>query len=155
MKNIYFLIPTVLFIWGFIGYKIVKTINPSGEMVITENNLVEFIPDKIKEVEKFTIKADYRDPFLGKLTTKKAPKKTSNQSVKRREPEVVFPDMVYNGIITPKETGRSVVYFVSINKIQYLLSIGKQVEGVKLLKGSSKEITVRFQNKNKTFSIQQ
>jgi len=151
-KNIYFLVPAVLLIWGFISYKIYATLNLENDALIVDNNDIEFKPEKIKEVEKFTIKADYRDPFLGKLFTNKTPKKSIKKRVK---PIVEFPKITYNGMIFPKEADRLTLFLIMVNNKQQFLSVGKQVDGVKLLKGNNKEITISFKNNKKTISIQE
>jgi hypothetical protein len=154
-KNIYLLVPAVLLIWGLIGYKIIKAANPTDQQDAQENALVEFVPDKIKEVEKFAINANYRDPFLGKLFTKKTPKRTT-KSVKKKPKQVVeFPEIAYNGMVAPKETDRPTLFLITIHNKQQFLSIGKQIEDVKLLKGNNKEITISYKNIKKIVAIQQ
>lgn len=149
-KNIYFLVPAVLFIWGIIGYKIYATINPSDDTVMTKNTTLDFKPEEIKEVEKFTINANYRDPFLGKSEAIKATKHVSNKIA----PIIEFPSIIYKGMIAPKQSNRTTIFLVTINNAQQFLSIGKQVDGVKLLNGNSKEITISFQKTKKTVPIQ-
>ena len=151
-KNIYFLVPAVLLIWGFIGYKIYATLNLENDVLIVDNSDIEFKPEEIKEIEKFTIKVDYRDPFLGKLFTNKTPKKSIKKEVK---PIVEFPKITFNGMISPKEADRPTLFLIMINNKQQFLSVGKQVDGVKLLKGNNKEITISFKNNKKTISIQE
>lgn len=150
-KNIYLLIPVVFFIWGVIGYKIYVTLNPEDNIELKQNNVVNFKPVKIKEVEKFMISANYRDPFLGKLATKKTPKLVS----KKKVPVVQFPQILYKGMIAPKGLNQKEVFFVTINNTQQFLSVGKQIDGVQLLKGSDKQITISFQNLKKIIPIQQ
>lgn len=152
-KNIYFLVPAVLLIWGIIGYKIYTTLNVENAVLMPNNSSVDFNPEKIKEVEKFTINANYRDPFLGKLITNK---KVSSTPVKiKQKPTVIFPMINYNGMISPKEANRATLFLIVINNKQQFLSVGEEIEGVKLLKGNSKEIIISFQNSKKTIHIQQ
>jgi len=151
-KNIYFLVPAVLLVWGVIGYKIYATLNLENDVLIVDNSDIEFKPKEIKEIEKFTINANYRDPFLGKLFTNKTPKKSIKKKVKHI---VEFPKITYNGIISPKEADRPTLFLIMINNKQQFLSVGKQVDGVKLLKGNRKEITISFKNNKKTISIQE
>ena len=150
-KNIYILVPAVLLIWGFIGYKIYATLNSTDVVAITENDLVDFKPEEIKEVEKFTISANYRDPFLGKLFTKN----TTKPVIKKPKPIVEFPKISYNGMVSPKEPDRPTLFLITIRKTQQFLSIGKQIDGIKLLKGNSKEVTISFQNIKKIVPIHQ
>lgn len=151
-KNIYLLVPTVLFIWGVIGYKIYTTLNPEDTIELAQNNIVNFKPAVIKEVEKFTISANYRDPFLGKSFIKKI-QKTANK--KKEAPVIQFPQIVYRGMIAPKGSNQKEVFFVTINNTQQFLSVGKQIDGVHLLNGNNKQIIISFQNSKKTIQIQQ
>lgn len=152
-KNIFLLVPAVLLIWGIVGYKIYASLNSSNDVAIVDNNTIEFRPEVIKDVEKFSISANYRDPFLGKLYNNA--KKISNPVKKRVEPIVIFPEITYNGMVSPKETDREALFLITISDKQQFLSIGKQIDGVRLLKGNSKEIIIGFQNNKKTISIQQ
>jgi hypothetical protein len=152
-KNIYILVPAVLIIWGIIGYKILSAINPDEEEIVTNNTISQFVPKEIKEVEKFTIQANYRDPFLGKLYTKNITKKPKNNLKKDTKPPVVFPHVTYNGMIAPKEPNRPTLFLITINGKQQFMSFGKQIEDVKLLKGNDKEIIVSFKSLKKTIAI--
>ncbi|MFA5297538.1 MAG: hypothetical protein WC389_04945 [Lutibacter sp.] len=152
-KNTYFLIPVALLIWGFIGYKIYASLNSNNEVEIVDNNAIEFEPEEIKEVEEFTINANYRDPFLGKLYHNE--KKSGSPVKKIVKPTVVFPVITYNGMVDPKEADRATLFLITINNKQQFLSVGKQIDSVMLLKGNSKEITIGFQNNKKTIPIQQ
>lgn len=152
-KNIYLLVPAVLLIWGIVGYKIYATLNATNDVVMVDNNAIEFKPEVIKDVEKFSISANYRDPFLGKLYNNT--RKISNTVKKKVKPIVIFPEITYNGMISPKETDRDALFLIIINNKQQFLSVGKQIDGVRLLKGNSKEIIIGFQNNKKTISIKQ
>lgn len=151
-KNIYLLVSAVLFIWGVIGYKIYATLNPEDTIELTQHNVVNFKPAAIKEVDKFTINANYRDPFLGKLVTKKTQKEANK---KKGAPVIQFPQIIYKGMIAPKGSNQKEVFFVTINNTQQFLSVGKQIDGVHLLNGNNKQIIISFQNSKKTIQIQQ
>ena len=151
-KNVYFLVIAVIAIWGYIGYKMYSSLNPEDAIITLQNQAAIFKPEKIKEIEKFTINANYRDPFLGKLFAEKKSKKR-NTSVKKK-PIVVFPSIIYNGLIKPKEYGRATLFLIIINNQQQFLSVGKQIDGVKLMKGNDKEISILFKTKRKTIAIQ-
>ena len=151
-RNIYFLVVAVISIWGYIAYKMYASLNPEDAIIMPQNQIADFKPEKIKEIEKFTINANYRDPFLGKLFTEKKSKKR-NTSIKKK-PIVVFPPIIYNGLIRPKESGRPILFLITINNQQQFLSVGKQIDGVKLLKGNDKEISILFQTKRNIIAIQ-
>jgi hypothetical protein len=152
-KNIFLLVPAVLLIWGIVGYKIYASLNSTNDVAIVDNNAIEFRPEVIIEVEKFTINANYRDPFLGKLYNNA--KKSSNLIKKNVKPTAVFPVITYNGMISPKQADRQTLFLITISDKQQFLAVGKQIDGVKLLKGNSREVTIAFQNNKKTIPIQQ
>jgi hypothetical protein len=141
----------VVFIWGFIGYKIYKVTYPSDELLQVENTAAVFKPKEIKEAEKFTVNLNYRDPFLGKFKVGKTKKK----SKKIKVIPITFPPISYKGMLTSKKRNKSVsVFFVMINNKENFLSVGEKVDGVKMLHGNKKEIKVSFKGIKKVISIQ-
>lgn len=153
-KNIYFLIPAVLIIWGLIAYKIFSAVNPTADLNLVTNEHRSFIPDSLQAEIEFKLDLNYRDPFLGRIISKKpsANKKTSKHRVKKTE--IQFPSIVYNGLIKPKEKSRTTLYMVSINNKQHFLSAGTEIGGVTLLTGDDKEISIQFQKTKKQIPIQ-
>ena len=117
------------------------------------NTFSQFVPEEMKEVDTFTIQANYRDPFLGKLYTKNIPKKAKSNVKRTPIPTVIFPPVTYNGMIAPKEPNRPTLFLITINGKQQFMSIGKQIEDMKLLKGNDKEIIVSFKTLKKTIAI--
>lgn len=152
-KNTYLLILLVLIIWGIIGYKIYSTMYSIEDIQLTSNNSLKFTPKLSQNVDSFVLNLNYRDPFF---KTKVSKKKKSNNNSKIKIPniEIPFPSIVYNGLIVPKEKSRKTIYLVSINNNQHFLSVGTEKDGVVLVKGSNKSITVKFQQHKKEFPIQ-
>jgi len=153
-RNIYFLVLAVLIVWGLIGYKIYDAIKPNELIINATDELTDFKPEELKIQDTFSIQPIYRDPFLGKTFIKKRPfaKKISNAQLMEEDS---FPLIQFNGIIAPKQKGRETLYLVVINKNQYFFSIGQQIDGVKLLKGTTKKITLRYKKTKKEFFINQ
>ena len=150
-KNTIFLVVVVLFVWGFLSYKIYLVINPQDEAIQIESVKTVFKPNEIKEMEKFTINLNYRDPFLGKLITEN----TNKQPNKKKAVVVEFPQIIYKGMLSTKKTNKSAtVFFVTINNVEHFLATGEQIEGIKLLKGNKSDITVSFKNVIKIIPIQ-
>lgn len=149
MKNktkTYILLSLVLAIWGIIGYKIVATVNPDTNAPVQDNFNVAFNPKTNTEIDTFSVKTANRDPFLGTLLVKKTPiKKTKKVTVKKNE----WVPVVYNGIVSNKNTTNK-VYVVSINNKQYLMKLGQEFNGIKLIKGNNTEITVSYKGERKT-----
>jgi len=134
-------------IWGVISHRLVKMIKPEEGGVAGAIYPVGLRFDSLRVSEKFRIANDYPDPFFKK---EKGPKKAQEVN----EP-VVFPELVYKGMLAPKQPGRPAVFFLLINGTQAFLTEGKQIEGMRLVRGDRREILVRFQQVHKTISIVQ
>jgi len=150
-KKTYLLLVAVLGLWGTIGYQVLSALSPEESAVVTENISVIFSPEKTK-VDTFYITQVKRDPFLGKLTRKKT-KKVQSRNTKKADLENSWPQIQYQGMIK-KQGENSQIFIVTINQQQYLLKKNQELEKVKLLKGNTKEIQVRFNKEIKTFSVQ-
>ncbi len=150
-NNSFLLVLVVILVWGIIGYKVYKVKYPSNESFHIENSTTAFIPEEIIEAKQFTIKLNYRDPFLGNLEEKKQ----KNKSKYILNKSITFPKIYYKGMLSSKGKVSKTIFFVMINGKELFLSAGEQEEGVKLLKGSHKEIKVSFKNIKKTIPIQQ
>ncbi len=148
-KNIYFLIPTVLLIWGIIGYKIVKSINPSQPNATTRVAIADFKPKELVVSKPYTINANYRDPFLGSIATNK-------KKVKRvvQKKSIVFPSVQYVGFIAPIGKKKSPVFILKIYGQQELLKKRETAQELQLVSGNQKEIVLKYKGVKKTFSIQ-
>ncbi len=140
----------VLIIWGIIGYRILSTISPepNEQLVLTETVLKPL--EKI-ERDTFSIKADYRDPFLGTLHHPKIKKKAKPNGPKKERFDI---DVRYTGSMLNSNNGQR-IFFVSINGQQSLMEKGKQAQGVSLVNGSEKTITVRYKGILKKIELQQ
>lgn len=104
-KLLYLLLPLVLCIWGFIGYKIYYNINNKPVYEINGNALLVSKDNKSK-IDTFTIKNNYRDPFLnGAISSTSLQLQEEQEGFNDRAgfsniQLVVFPDLKYFGIIT-------------------------------------------------------
>lgn len=150
-KNIYFLLPLVVIIWGLIGYKIFSGLNPAAfnEKVIQTNK--RFIPKTVKQTETFKINSNYRDPFLGTIKKKKTAVRKTGKSVDKKI--FVFPNVIYKGIIAPKNRNEK-VFIIVVNGKQYLFKRNSVFDSIKLLSGSSQEVVLEFQNHRQTFPLE-
>ena len=152
-KNaLYLLVPLFILIWGVIGHRIYKGMNNDDlELFVEEANL-ELVVEML-EPDTFSIIADYRDPFLGKIRSSKpkavTPKKKQAPIVKKPEPVLRWPSIVYGGMIKNQKTGK-LVAMVKINGKDNLLSIGNVVSEVILLKVYPDSITVSLGKVEKT-----
>ena len=77
MKNkklTYFLIALVVFVWGLIFYKILVGVFDGNKNYVITNIQKKSVKDIIITSDTFTIKANYRDPFLSKTHSNVAKK---------------------------------------------------------------------------------
>lgn len=141
----YILLGAVLIVWGIIGFQIINYLSPTEEEipVVTYE---EYKSEIKKERELYSVKIRDRDPFLGEIITK--PKHII--TVKKKKEPVVFPKILYNGIV---ESGQNKAYIITINDKQEIVKINQVINGIKLLKGTSKEITFLYKGEKKIVNI--
>ncbi|MFS4493181.1 hypothetical protein [Maribacter sp. 2308TA10-17] len=145
----YILLGAVVLIWGVIGYRIFSSITSEPERN-TETGAIDFKPQPVQEKEKFSIVADYRDPFLGTLP-KKAKKKVKRSALKTPLPPEIA--VTYTGFVSDKDTKEN-IYFVTINGRQHIMSVGNEIEKVKLVRGNATSIKIRANKKTRTITLQ-
>ncbi|VXB36580.1 conserved hypothetical protein [Flavobacterium sp. 9AF] len=155
-KTVYLLLALVIAIWGMIVYQFLGYTNTTIEEL--PNKDISLIPklDYIT-LDTTNIKTDYRDPFTGKLNTKKVEKKESISisfqpstiTNTKQESEITIN---YKGIVSDL-TEKSKVFMVIINGGTYLMKIGEKEEDVNLIKGNRESITVKHKGKLKTIHI--
>jgi hypothetical protein len=146
----YLLLAAVVIVWGAIGFQIYRYYAPESEEIPVTTSQ-KFIPEKTEITKDYTITPDYRDPFLGKLYRKPTPKK-KKKIIPKPKPQVIFPNITYNGII--QGTGQN-TFIISINGKQEIFQKGQVMKGVELLRGSANEITVKYQGETKKYPIVQ
>lgn len=149
-KNVktYALLGLVLLIWGFIGIKFFGALSPKPEKQVFVEN-VNFKPKKVTKRDTFSLVGDYRDPFLGTLSTSQ---KKTKRTKKPRRPAVQFPNISYTGLITDQQT-KDHIFFVIIDGTQYLMQKKNENKGVSLLSGASNSIRVRYKGIVKTIPL--
>jgi hypothetical protein len=139
------LLVAVLIVWGAIGYQIFMRLQPNSGTTAIEIQRT-FTPQKYTEKEFHTIKEPYRDPFLGKFP---ATKVIRTKKVKKLT--VVFPSIVYNGIISGN-TSQS--YILTINGRQELFKLKETLNEVTLLKATVEEVKISYKGNKKTILLQ-
>ena len=149
-QKTYLLLTATLIVWGIIGYQIYNRLNPKQEQVATTIMTKKYTPQKLIEVANYTIHADYRDPFLGRLSgTKKAlPKKKKKKKTNKKKKR--FPKISYNGVIE----GASKSYIITVNGNQETFDINQTINEVTLIKANDNEITIRFNEETKIIKQQ-
>lgn len=143
------LLGLVLFIWGIIGYRVVKTLSPDEEPIPASKPL-SFNPKPLVKKDTFSLLANYRDPFLGPLPKNKR-KPSKNQVVKK---PVQKRNIAYSGSVSQSGSGNS-LFFVTIDGHQYMMSIKEEVNGVQLISGNKGDIKVRYNGITESISRSQ
>lgn len=149
-QKTYTLLLAVATVWGLIGFRIYKGFykNDNQATRVTSTNS-SYIPPAINVSKAYNLKADYRDPFLGKFPTQK--KKTKKVKRVAQNDNIPFPNIIYNGIV---EGGDSKTYTITINGKQELIKVGEELQNIKLVRATSNNIVVRFKGKIKTIQLQ-
>ena len=145
-QKTYLLLFAVAIVWGSIGYQLYSNYNPPAPDII-ENKSTYSFPKGENKNKSYTIKPDYRDPFLGKIYRKKIPK------VKKvtPKPKVVFPNIVFKGIIN----GSKKSYIIAVNGVQEVFQIKHSFQNVTLVKVTEKAIRVKYQGETKEYTLEE
>lgn len=145
----YFLLTTVVVIWGVLGFKVISSLNPEKPKRMPKELTTSFKPKKIEEADFFSIDIVKRDPFLGDFRNPKPPIKKHTKS---KTKPIVWVSISYNGVIK-KDSNNKQIFLISIDNQQHLIQIGQTVEGVTLIKGNEKEIVVNYKKHKKVVPI--
>lgn len=144
--NTYLLLFAVAVVWGVIIYKLLFSIhttehNSKNIEQFTSSNII-----KIDSVQKFAIKANYRDPFLGRINHPIKKKTIIKKAIIK--PKVVFPKIEYSGVIS---SGNSNKFIIKINREQFFFNINDIFQEIQLLSGDKTQITVLYQSESRTY----
>lgn len=150
-KNIYILLPTVLLVWGLIGYRVFAGLDPDKDMVDSMPMTKEFKPLKLVANNNYTIEANYRDPFLGTLENRVF-NKTIPKKVYKQKEEIVFPEILYKGIFSPGDYSKS-VFLILIDGEQEMFKLREIHQEVKLISGDKEKIIVKYKKEKKTYYL--
>ncbi|MBW8050715.1 MAG: hypothetical protein FVQ77_10360 [Cytophagales bacterium] len=158
MKNkklTYFLIVLLVFIWGLIFYKIFVGVFDGSNNYVIANIQKKPVKDIIITSDTFTIKANYRDPFLAQTysnVAKKTKKKIVTKPVIKKPIEAVlpirWPVIKYLGSIKNQKTNKEVA-MININRKEKLISVGDTVTGIRLLKIYGDSVQVVYEKEKK------
>ncbi len=143
-QKTYLLLFAVALVWGSIGYQFYKGYNPDISE-IEVGSPVLFKPESYKKVTSYIITPDYRDPFTGKIYKKptQLKKKIATKAT------VVFPAIVFKGIIKGSKNS----YIISINGNDQIFQLKQTILGVTLVGSKQKNITVKYQNQTKNYTL--
>lgn len=149
MKNktkTYILLLAFLAIWGIIGLKVASTLNSDDpKSNNTQDFSNTFTPKGNVEIDTFSIQTLNRDPFLGTLYSQKK----VNTKIKKPKETLVWPSITYHGTIA-KQHRKSQIFIISINGQQHLMTVGLEINNIKLLKANNKEVLIYYSGAKKT-----
>ncbi|MDW3194708.1 MAG: hypothetical protein R8G66_20180 [Cytophagales bacterium] len=129
-KNLYFLVPAVLFIWGFIIYRIVD-FTSDGETDFAPRTYVTPLRES-QEAETYQLKSRYPDPFLKQLASAEKDNFEEDDSEKQTQlQETPVPeqplDIKYRGFIAKSGTDTRIALMV-IEGTEVFLKSGERYQ---------------------------
>jgi hypothetical protein len=158
-KLTYLLGIVVIGVWGTILYRVYSSYfsKPKQEKTteVSSNTLLTLSP-----VDTFSIAANYRDPFLGKITSTRkrrtssghASKSSATKStvkVKSTPPATKWPKLKYGGMIKNQHSGKLVALF-SIDAQSYRMKEGEMNKEILLKEIHRDSVVVEFAEVVKT-----
>lgn len=146
-KNIYILLPLVLFVWGAVLFQ-VFSFAKSDEIIPLTNSEFKIKPLKINKRESFAIDINYRDPFLGKMyVAQTVTKAKTNISKSTKEPKpketLVWPTIVYKGMISDTKE-KTKIFMLIIDNKNYYMKIGDTENEIFLKTGDKESVYVKY-----------
>lgn len=152
-KRTKYLLLAVILIYGAIIARFFMLSNEGGDTLFTPEVTTTFTPTEYTIKESFTITNEYRDPFLGTLS--KGSQITSTTSSKQKTQtteDTYFPSVRYMGVISDAGSNKKVLS-LQINTKEYITKVGSVVDSVRVISGSTKNVTVSYKGKRKTINI--
>jgi hypothetical protein len=157
-KNIYFLLPLVLIVWGIIAYLIIVHFNNTEHTIQLQSNET-FGSKDLQTQDTFSLRLNYRDPFLGmtghtdNTDNTKTPFDAQNffraADAQQATSPISWPIVTYHGIILNKKSG-SRITLIKIDSKEQLLAEGQTVSGITLMKAYPDSGIFRYQKELKT-----
>ncbi|WP_264536593.1 hypothetical protein [Flavobacterium sp. N1736] len=146
-KNIYILLPLVLFVWGAVLFQ-VFSFAKSDETIPLSNSEFTIKPLKINQRQSFAINVNYRDPFLGKAyapQTAISLKKNNSKSSQPAKPKetLVWPTILYKGMISDTKD-KTKIFMLIIDNKNYYMKIGDTENEIFLKSGDKESVYVKY-----------
>ncbi len=157
-KSIYFLLPAVLAVWGYVVYQIFD-FTTDNKPVVSNYNVSDGsnnIAEKTHN-DTFTLLLHYRDPFSDKSYAPKnysAEKPKKNMAPKPQQkteiPPLKWPAVQYNGKIYSNKSDKQLC-IIKINGADHIVSKGEQTQDILVLDVYNDSVLLSFKGNQKTF----
>ena len=162
-KAVYLVLPLVVLVWGYVFYQLFTYFVKEPNVALPV--ATEKIDIEKMEVDTFSILADYRDPFLGKVkrTTKRTttnqykgsanPVRRNNVIRSGNKPVQVkeWPEVVYQGMIKNNNSQHK-VGIIQIDGQEHLVRKGDQINEMKIVDLNKGKIEVKYGKETKQFT---
>ncbi|MCB0479716.1 MAG: hypothetical protein KDC84_16225 [Crocinitomicaceae bacterium] len=152
------LLVTVLGIWGYVVYA--KFYNGNSESNDT-NEIVNVSGGRtIMKKDSFSLRLDYRDPFLGKISNNNFKPKQSisahstqeKRKIKSPTPEPQpWPTIRYYGLVKNASKNKGGTALISLNGKTHQVIQGDEIEHVEIKNILGDSIQVKYQKEIRTF----
>ncbi len=146
-KNIYILLPLTLIVWGIVAFRFWKITSDSIEPIQQKTIYDTTIPKQ--GIEKPTLLLNYNDPFLKRKRKKN--KKVPKKIIPKKVEKVIWPKITYKGMV--KSNSKKLI-IITINNKQYVMGVGDENYGVKVVKILKEEFKLSYMNNERKFSFE-
>lgn len=147
-KAVYLLVVLIAGIWGVIIYRFFNFASSSENSTAFQSS---FVPPVLSSgtADTFSIAANYRDPFLGRVEVRSEVKKPAvNPLPKKAVEPLKWPTITYGGVIKSRKSN-SQLCMVIINGQSNFMKEGDAIADVKLKKVYKDSIEVTFQKEKR------
>ncbi|MBI2269772.1 MAG: hypothetical protein HYU69_05370 [Bacteroidetes bacterium] len=141
----YLMVPVVIAIWAYVFYSIFGNKDKPDKDLLHPANAARLNNTTGQPVDTFSIKADYRDPFLDKLMGGEQPKSASAIKTPpvKVQPLTTWPQVAYFGIIK-NQTGNKQLALLQINGKQSRMQLNQMAGDITLMKITKDSVQVKF-----------
>ena len=147
-RNTYLLLAAVLGIWGLIAYRFFAYAAPNNNESKPVATTAGPLPDFKKDTTVFNV--SYRDPFLGTFYSeeryKPASRRPVNTKIKPAAEDLAWPSIVYKGLVSDSKD-RQKIFMLGINGKTVLLREKGTEQGITVLSGDRKSVTLGYKGK--------
>ena len=151
-KRTSYLLLAVVAIYATIAVRFFLLKGDGSDQHTQEFQVGDFNPINYAVENTFSIKNDFRDPFLGTPPKTRTNQTATNTVPPQTTPEIPFPNVEYIGVIADVGSSRRILS-VRINGKEYVASLGTTIEGVRIVSANDQEIMVSFEDRKQTIKL--